>query len=149
MLINYFRLYSFVNVYIRIPKLPKTSKIMAKTAEKVCLECGEKLVGRADKKFCSDQCRISYNNKLNSDETNYVRNVNNALRKNRRILTELNTTQKTVSVSREKLLEKGFDFKYFTSTFTTKEGKLYKYCYEQGYLEMDKGYYLLVVKKEM
>jgi hypothetical protein len=88
---------------------------MAKTAEKVCLECGEKLVGRADKKFCSDQCRISYNNKLNSDETNYVRNVNNALRKNRRILTELNTTQKTVSVSREKLLEKGFDFKYFTS----------------------------------
>ena len=122
---------------------------MAKTAEKVCLECGEKLVGRADKKFCSDQCRISYNNKLNSDETNYVRNVNNALRKNRRILTELNTTQKTVSVSREKLLEKGFDFKYLTSTFTTKGGKLYKYCYEQGYLEMDKGYYLLVVKKEM
>jgi len=122
---------------------------MAKTVEKVCLECGEKLVGRADKKFCSDQCRISYNNKLNSDETNYVRNVNNALRKNRRILTELNSTQKTVSVSREKLLEKGFDFKYFTSTFTTKESKIYKYCYEQGYLEMDKGYYLLVVKKEM
>lgn len=122
---------------------------MVKTAEKVCLECGEKLVGRADKKFCSDPCRISYNNKLNSDETNYVRNVNNALRKNRRILTDLNPAQKTVSISREKLLEKGFDFTYFTSTFTTKEGKLYKYCYEQGYLEMDKGYYLLVVKKGM
>jgi hypothetical protein len=122
---------------------------MAKTAEKLCQECGEKIMGRVDKKFCSDQCRIAYNNKLNSDGTNYVRNVNNALRKNRRILTELNSTQKTVSVSREKLLEKGFDFKYFTSTFTTKEGKLYKYCYDQGYLEMDKGYYLLVVKKEL
>lgn len=121
---------------------------MTKTAEKVCLECGEKLVGRADKKFCSDQCRISYNNKLNSDETNYVRNVNNALRKNRRVLLELNPTGKAVSVSRQKLSEKGFDFAYFTSLFTTKEGKVYKYCYEQGYLELDKGYCLLVVKKE-
>src|SRR5688572_28790809 len=121
---------------------------MAKTEEKVCLECGEKIKGRADKKFCSDQCRISYNNKLNSDETNYVRNVNNILRKNRRILMELNTTGKT-RVSREKMNEKGFDFTYYTSTYTTKEGSHYKYCYEQGYLEVDKNYYLLVVKKEL
>jgi len=121
---------------------------MAKTAEKVCLECGEKIKGRADKKFCSDQCRISYNNKLNSDETNYVRNVNNILRKNRRILMALNPTGKT-RVSREKLNEKGFDFGYFTSQYKTKEGAVYYYCYEQGYLEMDKNYFLLVVKKEM
>ena len=121
---------------------------MAKTEEKTCLECGEKIKGRADKKFCSDQCRITYNNKLNSDETNLVRNVNNTLRKNRRILMELNTTGKT-RVAREKLLEKGFDFGYFTSTYTTKEGALYKYCYEQGYLEVDKNYFLLVVKKEL
>ncbi|HET9053883.1 MAG TPA: hypothetical protein VFM90_06915, partial [Cyclobacteriaceae bacterium] len=63
---------------------------MAKTVEKICQECGEKIIGRVDKKFCSDTCRISFNNKLNSDGTNYVRNVNNTLRKNRRILTELN-----------------------------------------------------------
>lgn len=119
---------------------------MAKTAEKVCLECGDKIMGRVDKKFCSDQCRISYNNKLNSDETNYVRNVNNALRKNRRILMELNTKGKT-SVSREKLMEKGFDFTYFTNTLTTKEGKVYRFCYENGYLEMDKNYYLLVKRE--
>ena len=120
---------------------------MAKTAEKVCLECGEKLKGRMDKKFCSDQCRITYNNKLNSDETKYMRNVNNALRKNRRALMELNLTGKTV-VNRSKLLEKGFDFTYFTDTYTTKDGALYKYCYEQGYREVEKNSYLLVVKKE-
>lgn len=119
---------------------------MAKMEEKVCLECGEKIKGRADKKFCSDQCRISYNNKLNSDETNYVRNVNNILRKNRRILMALNTTGKT-RVSRDKLNEKGFDFTYFTSVYKTKEGAIYHYCYEQGYLEMDNNYFLLVVKK--
>lgn len=120
---------------------------MAVLVEKKCLECEEKIIGRADKKFCSDQCRISYNNKLNSDETNYVRNVNNILRKNRRILMELNTTGKT-RVSRTRMAEKGFDFGHFTSLYTTKEGAQYCYCYEHGYLPVDKNYYLLVVKKE-
>lgn len=120
---------------------------MTTLVEKKCLECGEKIIGRADKKFCSDQCRIGYNNKLNSDETNYVRNVNNILRKNRRILLDLNTTGKT-RVNHDKLAHKGFDFSYYTSTYTTKEGSLYFYCYEQGYLPVDKNYYLLVVKKD-
>ena len=121
---------------------------MAKTAEKVCLECDQKFKGRVDKKFCSNECRISYNNKLNSDENNYVRNVNNILRKNRRILMELNTTGKT-QVNRTKLNSKGFDFGYYTNTYKTKEGAQYKYCYEQGYLEVDKDRFLLVVKKEV
>jgi hypothetical protein len=116
-------------------------------ADKKCLECGDKITGRSDKKFCSDQCRISYNNRLNSDETNLVRNINNTLRKNRRILIELNTAGKT-KVSREKLMERGFDFNYFTGNYTTKEGAVYHYCYEQGYLQTDKDWYLLVVRQE-
>jgi predicted nucleic acid-binding Zn ribbon protein len=115
--------------------------------EKKCIECGEKIKGRADKKFCSDQCRITYNNKLRSDDTNYVRNVNNALRKNRRILLTLNTTGKT-RVSRDKLNDKGFDFTHFTSQYVTKEGAVYHFCYEQGYLALDKNWYLLVTRKE-
>ena len=120
---------------------------MAKKEEKGCLECGGKIIGRADKKFCSDQCRVSYNNKLNRDETAYMNNVTNILRKNRRILLDLNPTGKT-KVNREKLNTKGFDFTYFTSQYVTKEGAVYHFCYEQGYLAMDKNWYLLVVKKE-
>jgi predicted nucleic acid-binding Zn ribbon protein len=119
----------------------------AEIEQKACLECGSKIIGRADKKFCSDQCRVAYNNRLNSNETNFMRNVNNVLRKNRRILIDLNTTGKS-RVSREKLHEKGFDFSLFTSTYVTKEGSVYHYCYEQGYLQVDKNWYLLVVKKE-
>ena len=120
---------------------------MAKKPEKVCLECGDKIMGRVDKKFCSDACRISYNNKLNSDETNDIRNINNILRKNRRILLELNPEGKN-RVSRDKLKAKGFDFQYHTSTYTTKEGAQYFYCYEQGYLPIEKDFFLLVVKKD-
>lgn len=57
---------------------------------KNCLDCGDKLVGREDKKFCSDSCRNAFNNKINKDSTNYMRNINNKLRKNYRILSDLN-----------------------------------------------------------
>jgi hypothetical protein len=51
---------------------------------KVCPECGEKIRGRVDKKFCGDACRNSWNNKQNADANNFVRNINNSLRKNRK-----------------------------------------------------------------
>ena len=115
--------------------------------EKSCMECGKPITGRIDKRFCSDQCRTAFNNRLNSDVTNYVRTINYALRKNRRILMELNPHGKA-RLSRAKLLAKGFDFTCYTSSYKTKEGSEYFYCYEQGYLPMDKGYFLLVVKKD-
>jgi hypothetical protein len=120
---------------------------MGEIEEKTCIECGTPLKGRVDKRFCSDQCRSTYNNKLNSDGSNYVRNVNNILRKNRRILMALNPEGKS-KVSCEKLKTKGFNFSYYTSTYTTKEGAQYFYCYDQGYLPIEKDYCLLVIKKE-
>lgn len=116
--------------------------------EKTCEECGALLLGRVDKRFCTDQCRNSFNNRLNSEATNYMRRVNHALRKNRRILLELNPAGKA-KLSRDKLLAKGFDFTCCTSTYTTKEGSQYFYCYDQGYLPIERDHYLLVVKREL
>jgi hypothetical protein len=120
---------------------------MSIKSEKRCGECSRTITGRIDKRFCSDQCRSCYHNRINGDVTNYIRNTNHALKKNRRILAELNPAGKA-KVSRDKLLAKGFDFQFCTSTYTTKDGSQYTYCYEQGYLALEKGYYLLVVKKE-
>jgi hypothetical protein len=114
--------------------------------KKRCLECTDEFIGRADKKFCCDGCRSSYNNKLNSDTTNFVRNINNILRKNRRILAELNPNGKS-KTHKDKLLEKGFKFSYFTNIYKTKAGKIYYFCYDQGYLPLDNGWMALVVKK--
>ena len=111
--------------------------------QKDCLECGEKIVGRTDKKFCSDYCRNSYNNNLNKDSKNLVRNVNNLLRKNYRILEELNPEEKT-RTTKTKLLSKGFSFEYFTSIYTTKTGTVYYFVYDQGYLPLEGDYYALV-----
>lgn len=122
---------------------------MLKTNSKTCPECGGKILGRADKKFCSDQCRNSYNNKLNSDASNTVRNINNILRKNRRILQSLTNQSDKTMVSKDTLLSKGFNFSYGTHTYTTKKDVIYQFCYEYGYLYLeDKNLYLLVERKE-
>ncbi|MBI2967579.1 MAG: DUF2116 family Zn-ribbon domain-containing protein [Bacteroidetes bacterium] len=110
---------------------------------KKCLDCGEPITGRIDKKFCSDQCRNNYNNRLNSDTTNLVRNVNNILRKNRRIIQEL-TPEEKATVHKTKLSDRGFNFSYFTNTYTTKKGTVYYFCYEYGYLPVGNDFYFLV-----
>ncbi len=116
---------------------------------RVCLECGSKLHGRVDQKYCSDQCRSTYNNKLKSDPNDYVRTINNILRKNRRILGKLNPEGKTVKVKKGKLLQEGFSFNYFTNVYETKKSqKTYHFCYDHGYLELDNDYFALVVRKE-
>ena len=114
--------------------------------KKLCLECGEPLKGRIDKKFCSDYCRNSYNNKVNKEHKNLIRNVNNRLRKNYKLLCDLNTTGKT-KVTRTKLLDGNFDLNFFTSIYTTKTGNTYYYIYNQGYLALENDYYLLIKKE--
>lgn len=116
---------------------------------KTCPECGDRIIGRVDKKFCSDQCRNTYNNRLNSDSTSLIRNINNILRKNRRVLEELNTKDSKTIVSKDTLLQKGFNFSYNTHTYVTQKGYKYIFCYEQGYLFLeDKNQYLLVTQKD-
>jgi hypothetical protein len=112
-----------------------------------CRECGEGFIGRSDKVYCSDQCRTAYYNRQNSDATRFVRNVNNILRKNRRILASLNPEGKT-KVPKAKLLGSDFRFNYFTNTYTTKSGKTYYFCYEQGYLPIEYDYYALVIRQD-
>jgi len=115
--------------------------------KKECLECGETFLGRSDKKICSSQCRSQFNNKLNSNASNFVRNINNILRKNRRIMEELNPTGK-IKIHRDELVERGFNFSYFTNIYQTKSGNIYYFCYEHGYLELDHNHFTLVIRQE-
>ena len=111
------------------------------------MDCGTILHGRADKKFCNDLCRNNYNNQLNSNSYNLVRNINNILRRNRRVLEELNPSGKT-KTTRDKMLVKGFNFDYFTSSYQTQAGARYIFCYEYGYLLLDADEVLLVKNKK-
>jgi hypothetical protein len=117
-------------------------------ATRTCLSCGKTVKGRADKKFCDDYCRNMYNNQLKGDVNNYVRNINNTLRKNRRILEELlPDNEEMAKTTQDKLVQMGFVFKYYTHTYTNKKGNMYYFCYDYGYLPLENDWYLLVRRK--
>ncbi|HOZ70023.1 MAG TPA: hypothetical protein PLB49_08425 [Chitinophagaceae bacterium] len=121
------------------------------TEKRSCLSCGNQLRGRVDKKFCNDYCRNSYNNvqKARNGYSPIVRNINNALIKNRRILANvLSDRMETARANRDKLLRLGFHFGYQTHVYTTKTGRCYYYCYDYGYLALENDWYLIVKKKE-
>lgn len=121
---------------------------MIRQPKKHCLECGDELMGRVDKKFCNDQCRSTYYRKEHGSAILMINNINNQLKKNRAILLKLNPEGKT-SVKKSKLEKEGFNFHLFTSTYTTREGKTYHYVYDQGYLLLENEYVILVVNKEI
>jgi len=116
-------------------------------ASRTCTYCGKPLMGRADKKFCDSDCRSSYYNALNRNTNNMMRKVNRTLSKNRRILKSLNPEGKA-TVHRNQLVKKKFDFNYHTNVYKTKAGKVYYFCYDQGYLPLDNGYFALVERQE-
>ena len=115
--------------------------------ERYCNDCGESLNGRADKKYCSDQCRNSHNNRLNSDNNNFMRNVNNILRKNRRVLADL-TPDGKITVLKDKVLDLGYNFGYFTHTYITQKNTTYYFCYEYGYLMHANSEYMTIVLRK-
>lgn len=111
----------------------------------ICQECGDKIIGRSDKKFCSDGCRNAFNNKQNKDSSNVMRNINNKLRKNYRILADQSPEGKT-KITRLKLESAGFDFDYITQIVTYKNGSQYFYIYDKGYKFLDDDWVLIVNK---
>ena len=115
--------------------------------KKKCEECGTEIMGRVDKKFCSDHCRNAFHNKLNKDSKNLIRNINNRLRKNYRILDGFPLRDGKTRISKTRLMDKGFDFEFVTNLYTTKKGTVYYFVYDLGYLPLDNEYYM-IVKRE-
>lgn len=114
-----------------------------------CLECGSKIRGRTDKKFCNDQCRNSYHNRMKSEINALVRRINKSLRHNRYVLSRMIPESKgKTTVPKTKLVNAGFNFTYHTHIYTSKNGHTYYFCYEYGYRPLEKEVYMLVKWKE-
>jgi hypothetical protein len=98
---------------------------------KTCLKCNEHFNGRSDKKFCSDGCRNVYNNDR-KEKSSEVSTISSILKRNRQILAQM-LGKETKKTSKEKLLQQGFNFYYFTNIDNTKGNNCY-FCFEYGYL---------------
>jgi len=111
--------------------------------DRKCLQCYEQLKGRADQKFCNDQCRSAFNNSQYVESNTVIKSINKILKKNYSILSTLYSAGKT-STSRSDLQKKGFCFDYFTFTNTTRNSNVNFFCYDHGFREQEPNKLILV-----
>jgi hypothetical protein len=108
--------------------------------QKKCLECEEPIIGRRDKKFCSDFCRTAYHNSVSHQNESSLRAINKVLLKNRKILLETQTKRSRITKTSVYVLqEKGFDFSYYTHCRPDRTGQVVVYCYEIGYIRIEEN----------
>ncbi|WP_340067273.1 hypothetical protein [Ascidiimonas aurantiaca] len=116
------------------------------TNVKACPVCGTIVKGRSDKKFCSKKCKsIEQYESRQKTEVFYLK-VDRQLKVNRRILKKYNKSGYTV-IRKSKLIEEGFNPKYFTHYWKNKKGEVYLFVYEYGFLRKNdngKEKYILV-----
>ena len=110
-----------------------------------CPICNKEIIGRTDKRFCSDKCRAAsfYENKARL--TQFKKKVNEILEGNREILAYLNPQGK-ITVNRIDLEKRNFNFKFFSSVYRTKSGNVYWFCYDQGYRRLQKNEKYLLIR---
>jgi len=112
---------------------------------RTCIQCGTPIVGRSDKRYCSDPCRHLANNviKLKNQHERRILQINAILRRNRSILKQLSPRGKT-TIPRQYLELAGFDFRYLTQVYRTQKGNTYHLCYDYGYLLLPEEKVLIV-----
>ena len=114
--------------------------------ERICRECGANLLGRSDKKYCSEECKNSFNNRANWSDRAYRVKINAILSKNRRVL---NTVLEEVGsvCPKEELLKRGFNFKYVTSIQNISKKNIRYECYNIAY-EQSKYKFITIFRIE-
>ena len=99
---------------------------------RICPVCQAKVIGRSDKKFCSNDCKALFHNNRNRNVNSMVRKTNRILIRNRRLLSEFYKEGK-IKVDRNVMLREGFDFSVFTRINICSEGRQYFFCYDLAY----------------
>lgn len=115
------------------------------TSNRVCQCCKSPITGREDKRFCNDYCRIDYHNQRYKDTQAVVRNVNNQLNKNRKILNLLLTEERVRNVSRTLLNELGYNFNFLTQMIDSEQGPQFL-CYDLGLIMHDENEFEIIRK---
>lgn len=111
-----------------------------KEETRLCPNCRKPVSGRIDKKFCSDECRTMFNNRIYRENNAELMRINRILRKNRLIMDRL-YSEGTRKTTLHRLLRLGFDFDYMTS-MRRDRGRKSVYiigCYEYTYIIASDG----------
>ncbi|MCE2686311.1 MAG: hypothetical protein LW839_05650 [Cryomorphaceae bacterium] len=112
--------------------------------KRYCKECGMPLKGRRDQKYCADQCRNQFNNRNYAKKLAPQRQINRILLQNQQILAKFYLIEKRRKILAPDLKAKGYHFDFHTHHKQAKNGQLYFFCYDFGYLRLSDNQLLLV-----
>lgn len=102
---------------------------------RICLVCSKALLGRSDKKYCSDNCRFEASHQRRKISLECITLINAQLLKNRNILKMLCPSGRTM-VDRQLLIELGFQPATFTSLYVTSKNSTYYICYDFAFVPL-------------
>ena len=115
------------------------------TVKKHCQYCGSVIHGRADKKFCNDNCRSSHNNGRKEEYGDVFKITNSLLNLNRKILSKvLEDGVETVKIPKDRVSLMGFNFNYHSHHLPDSIGRNYWFCYDYGYLDIGNGWLMII-----
>ena len=121
-----------------------------RTMKKQCTCCQADMIGRPDKKYCSQLCRTKAHRATTSQhtKTDIVPYIDTILHKNRQILATLThkSIEKKILLDKIILERAGFQFQYHTGTYLNKEGKTYHYIYDFTWM-LFSNQQMLIIKK--
>lgn len=103
--------------------------------KKICQQCNKEMQGRSDKKFCSVQCKNDFNQAIKVATFSAVQKIDGILHKNHQILATVLGNRVSTNIPRLELDAMGFNFNYFTNTYTNTRGKQYHYIYDYSWME--------------
>lgn len=110
-----------------------------------CLYSGEEFIPKRNNQiFASRKNRNNYHNKINNQLRNELKSVNNQLTLNYKICSNLLGKNKSITIHREFLKGKGFDFTYFIGFSVNKANNGYTYAlYDTSFERIDENHYLI------
>ena len=108
---------------------------MVKRMYKNCLNCGEELFGRADKKYCDLYCKSEHQYiKSKAEPLRLYADIDKQLKHNRKILKKYNKAG-LVIIHATVLYKLGFNPNFFTHYWKNNKGDVYLFVYEYGFLK--------------
>lgn len=103
---------------------------------KTCPTCGDIIKGRKDKIYCSANCKSAAQYESRLVKEKFFLDVDKQLKTNRKILKRHNQAGFS-TLRREKLMEEGFNPRFFTHYWKNQKGQVYLFCYDFGFLEIE------------
>ena len=114
--------------------------------KKRCPVCGNAITGRADKKFCSLNCKNKFHHPSATQKGDTVKTINRFLYQNFKIMESIFKGERKdkLMVPRIMLDKMGFHFNYCTGCYTNSQGKLYRYIYDYAWVAFSTQEVMLV-----